>query len=374
MATRETNTTAAPAAKRPPAPARPGTIPVEIELPNHARPELTGEGLGSQVMPVSRRSVLLDPGYMVWCGAIARHGGRYYLLYSRWPEAKGHHAWVTDSEIAVASSASSTGPWTTEGVVLPAAGGTAWDRDVTHNPAVLEHEGKYYLYYMGNFGNGEYWNNRNNQRVGLAVADDPRGPWVRRPEPLLDVRPGKFDALVTSNPTVCRGPDGRFCMLYKAVGEGPRPKGGAVVCGVAFADHPEGPWERLDAPVISNPDHPWAVEDPCLWSQDGRYYAIVKDFQGYFVGGEKNVLVLLTSEDAVDWRPAGSPLFMRRRLNWEGGEVAELDALERPQWLMEGGLPTVLSAACATDTERKHSFNVQMQMRLSSFTAGRSQA
>ncbi len=47
-----------------------------------------------------------------------------------------------------------------------------WDADVTHNPNVLFHDGKYYLFYMGQFGDGKnYPMHRNHQRIGVAVAE-----------------------------------------------------------------------------------------------------------------------------------------------------------------------------------------------------------
>ena len=50
-------------------------------------------------------------------------------------------------------------------------------KTITHNPTVIRARGKYYLYYMGNTGDGSFWSHRNNQRIGVAVADKPEGPW-----------------------------------------------------------------------------------------------------------------------------------------------------------------------------------------------------
>jgi predicted GH43/DUF377 family glycosyl hydrolase len=269
---------------------------------------------------------------------------------------------VTHSEIAVAVSDSPQGPYVFDSVVLPGAGGDAWDAHVTHNPTLLVHGGKYYLFYMGNHGNGEYWNHRNHQRIGLAVADHPAGPWKRMNRPVLDVSANGWDSLMVSNPSVCVGPDGGLCMIYNGVGAGVMPKGGAVVCGVAFADKPEGPWRKHHVPVISNPDHPWAVEDPFIWSQDGKYYCIVKDFQGYFSGGEPNVLVLMSSENAIDWKPTEEPLFMRRQIMWDNGKNEQVDALERPQLMFGRDGSATLLLAGAFDKRRDRSFNIQISM------------
>jgi hypothetical protein len=323
---------------------------------------LTGAGLAARLKPAARQSAFSMEGWLVWCGSAVRcaEDGYYYMLFSRWPKALGHHAWVSHSEIAVAKSVSPVGPWEFVGTALAAEQSERWDAHVQHNPVVIAFDGRYYLFYMGNRGNGEYWDHRNNQRIGVASADHPAGPWRRAEKPAVDVTPGGFDALMTSNPTVTRAPDGRFCMLYKGVGPGPMPKGGAVVCGVAFAEHPLGPWKRHPCPVISNPDHPWAVEDPFVWWEAGKYRCIVKDFQGYFSGGIKCALVLLESDDAIDWVPSPEPVLLTPELHWDDGSAEVASALERPQMLFHGPGSATLFLACATDPDRNDSFNVQL--------------
>lgn len=79
---------------------------------------------------------------------------------------------------------------------------------------------------MGNFGNGvaEYplnWTHHNHQRIGVAVADSPDGPWQRFDKPVVDVGVDADapDALMTSNPAVTPRPEGGVLMVYKAVGK-----------------------------------------------------------------------------------------------------------------------------------------------------------
>lgn len=50
---------------------------------------------------------------------------------------------------------------------------------VTEGPTVINHDGKYYLFYSANdFRNPDY-------AVGYAIADSPEGPWVKHPEPII---------------------------------------------------------------------------------------------------------------------------------------------------------------------------------------------
>lgn len=314
------------------------------------------------------------PGWHVWCGsAVSGPDGRYYLLFSRWPERAGFESWVTHSEIAVAVSDRPAGPYR---YLQTALGRTdkGWDRHVTHNPAVLKHQGKYYMYYMGTYGPNIpdteepqpateiWWTYRNNQRIGLAVADHPAGPWQRADEPLVDVTPGSWDAWMTSNPSVCIGRDGQIVMMYKGVAEGEIPKGGAVNAGIATAGHPGGPFVKQRTPSLSNPEHPWAVEDPFIWFQDGSYYALVKDFQGYFTQSEPNTIALLESDDAVQWRPCRKALAMNRELTWGTGSKQFVHRLERPQLLLEEGVPVVLFCAVLESPEAR-SYNVHIPFR-----------
>ncbi|MGB5666513.1 MAG: hypothetical protein WBM53_06680 [Maribacter sp.] len=84
---------------------------------------------------------------------------------------------------------------------------------------------------MGNTGDGEVvsipgkeklnWVHRNNQRIGVVVANNPKGPWKRFNKPVMDISQDStaLDALMTSNPSVRQRPDGSILMVYKAVGK-----------------------------------------------------------------------------------------------------------------------------------------------------------
>lgn len=351
--------------------------------------ELTGRMFADALQPVPRSAFWSQPDWFVWCGSITRDDrGGYWLFYSRWPRASGFDGWVTDSEICSATAASPLGPWQEQAVVLRGSGRPGgWDRDVVHNPVVIRQRQRYYLYYMGNFGDGSYWNHRNHQRIGVAWATDPAGPWQRSDDPLIDVslgfteqpsapqadqllldnqtRVGRtaaygVDTLMTSNPTVTETMDGRFLMIYKAVGDGPLPKGGKVICSVAVAEHPMGPFRKSGRPIMVNPLHDWSVEDPCVWVQDGRYYALVKDFQGYFTGRGPSTIALFASDDGLDWQPAAEPFVMDRTINWADGTAQPVPRLERPQVFLENGRPLVLSCAVLLDQDQVTTGNIQI--------------
>lgn len=312
--------------------------------------------------PVTRDCVFSEDGYYVWCSSLFRHGDAYYLAYSRWKRELGFEAWVTDSEIALAKSDSPLGKFTYVKTIRTrrAEEKNAWDRDCAHNPAILCAGGKYYLYYMGNYGNGEYWNHRNHQRVGVGVADDPEGEWTFFDRPVLDVSPSGFDSLMTSNPTVTAMPDGRFLMIYKAVEDnGCPPRGGAVVCGAAVAEHPLGPFVKCGEPIFVNPENDWSVEDPFVWYEEGKYHAVVSDFQGYFTGLGTRSLALFVSPDGRHWEPDASPCFSPLAFPTEQG-LKKVWRLERPHIFWENGKPVCFAAACAEEREMEHVYNVRI--------------
>lgn len=298
--------------------------------------------------PTPRHSVLSHPDWCIWGGTMARGpDGKYYLIFARWPIAEGHNAWVTHSELAVAVADHPLGPYRILGPALPGAGGDAWDAEVTHNPSMIVWQGKYYLYYMGTRGPGGWWDYRNRQRIGVAVADHPAGPWERFGQPVLDVTDGAWDCLMTSNPSCAIGPDGRLVMLYKGVGqEQELPRGGPVLCGVAMADHPLGPFVKHPEPIIANPEQSWAVEDSFGWYQDGLYYALAKDYHGYFTGGAKGTTALFWSSDGITWQPQMGEEAVPLQIAWEDGAVQPVHRLERMQIWFQQGRPAVLFLAC----------------------------
>lgn len=330
--------------------------------------------LGSMIQPVPETAKMSDPDYYIWCGTMVRGDDRkYHLFYSRWPRKLGHSAWVTHSEVAHAVGDTPFGPFRFVNVALPARGKEYWDGLCTHNPTILRAGDKYYLYYMGDTGDGVASKSlnmvhRNNQRIGVAVADNPNGPWQRMDKPVLDVSAAADagDSLMTSNPTVARRPDGGFLMIYKAVGKKrPLPFGGPVIHMTATADSPTGPFTKQMKPIFVIPGVDFPAEDPFAWYDwaRGRYYAVVKDNNGYFTKAGKS-LSLWESPDGFDWKLAPNPLVSKTEVTWTGGRHQKLNSLERPQLMFDAsGKPMALLAAVDETPDRTHSFNLRIPLK-----------
>lgn len=325
----------------------------------------------STILPLKRRSVFAMDDFYVWCATVQKDSGDglYHMIFSKWPKEKGFNAWVTDSSLGHAVADSPDGPYRYTGEIHL----TGNHAEVFHNPTMIQQDGRYYLYFMQNSGaasdeqtrlsndadENHWWVHRNNQRIGAAWAEHPAGPWHSSDTPVIDVSPGCWDGLMVSNPTVTIGGDGRVYMVYKGVAEGVPPAGGAVVCGVARAEHPMGPFEKIKGPIMVNPQHPWSVEDPYIWYQRGRFYALVKDFQGYFTKTGSVCVALFESADGIDWHPSANPLGFTLDFVWEDGERQHADALERPQLVFEGEKAVALLCAFCPEQSRKESMNVQ---------------
>jgi len=335
--------------------------------------------LGSRVQALPPENRFGEPGYFVWCGApVKGPDGKYHLFYSRWPEKVGFHpGWALHSEIAYAVADKPNGPYKPVNVALPArginpsTGQKYWDGDVTHNANAFFANGKYYLFYMGEHGDGKYPTHRNNQRIGVAVADKPQGPWKRFDKPIVDVSQDKtsFDSLCVTNPAACLRPDGGVVLVFKAVQyiEG-KPMGGNVRYGVALADKPEGPYVKTPGHVFEaeKPGKHWMVaEDPFIWHSEkygNKYYAATRDVVGTFTGASGGIC-LFESPDGVNWKASKFPKILDSKFQLADGGTSKKN-IERPALLLENGEPTYLFGATDGYPKEKGKLSTNVQIPL----------
>ena len=314
----------------------------------------------------------------VWGASMVKgDDGLFHIFYSRWPKKMGW-AWVTDSEIAHAVGKTPYGPFKFHDIALPRRGKEYWDGLCTHNPTIHKFGDKYYLYYMGNTGDGVNpcvpgkpklnWVHRNNQRIGVAVADNPNGPWQRFDKPLVDSSADSLaiDGVMTSNPSVCRMKDDKILMVYKGVGAHfPAPNYGPVNHCVAIGETPIGPFKKYTKPVFTAKGERFPAEDPYIWYQDGKYHAIVKRIKKE---NKKRQFFLWQYEslDGIEWYESENYLVSKIEVTWANGKHQKLAHLERPQVFIENGVP--ISILCAADTldanNIRRSFNLQIPLSI----------
>ncbi len=332
--------------------------------------------LHGMLQPIPSTALFRQDGYEVWGGTVIRsEDGKYHMFYSRWPKEFGEQSWVVKSEIAHATTDTSFGTFTFHDVALPPRGKEHWDGMVTHNPTVQRFGDKYYLYYMGNTGDGIVTTglnmvHRNNQRIGVAVASSPYGPWQRFDQPVIDVSPEASapDSLCVANPTLTSGKDGMYRLLYKAVGrKNPLPFGGPVVHLMASSTSPTGPFKKELNPLFLVSGETFPFEDPFMWfdPERSRFFCIMKDNHGVASGAHQSTLVLFQSSDSRSWQRARPFLVSDLALHWADRPEQKVSHMERPQLTFdESGRPLMLVVAIAAPGANV-TFNVRIPLKAS---------
>lgn len=105
--------------------------------------------------------------------------GRYYI-YSTTDNNPGWSGWYF-----TCYSSSDLANWHDEGIILDVRKDTKWASGNAWAPAIVEKkidgQYKYFFYYSGNAGKAK--------AIGVAVADNPTGPFIDFGKPIVDKRP-----------------------------------------------------------------------------------------------------------------------------------------------------------------------------------------
>ena len=293
--------------------------------------------------------------YIIWGASPVQHDdGNYYLFASRWPRALGMGAWITNSEVVLASSDKPEGPYQFEKVILPPRGAEFWDGCTTHNPTIHRHNGQYILFYTGAHydfprpttkgpSQEQYGIAWNTKRIGIATAPTPQGPWTRYDKPILEPRPGKWDGAITSNPAAVIHDDGSVLLLYKSapVPYPERNKNRRLSFGLARAKTILGPYKRLnlDSPLLISGKNV-SVEDPYIWLHDGVYHMLAKAMDSQLVPSQNGFHAW--SRDGETWKTSTPAQAYNMTWTWSNGKKETMRKRERPQILLEGGRPVMV--------------------------------
>ena len=310
--------------------------------------------------------------YYVWDCSVIKSGGKYHMFSSRWKKEYGFGwNWLFNSEIIHSVSDKPEGPYHFQNVALPRRGREYFDGMSTHNTCIKEYDGKFYLYYMGTTYGGdiptsakaissqygeETWNRK---RIGVAVADDINGEFIRRDTPLLEPRDCRYwDCTITTNPSVAIMPNGKTYMIYKSRSAVGKP----LKLGIAVADKPDGEFKRLsDKPIFDFSDSNMHIEDPFIWYDEHKkkFCIITKDDVkngAYGVTGEWGSGFYAESDDCVHFEIGNDPKVYSRTIEWMDGKITTQGNLERPSVLFdENGTPTHIFCASGF-AERPYDF------------------
>ncbi|MFI3173506.1 MAG: family 43 glycosylhydrolase [Eubacteriales bacterium] len=181
--------------------------------------------------------------------------------------------------------------WEEQGIAIARSPkGEYGDRSLS-TPDILIWKGKYYLYYQSFTG---YFKTETQDYCGvsLAVADSPRGPWIKKNEPI--VAQGELEdwdsmAIHDPYPLVYKG---KIWMFYKGqnLRIGGLEKNLVRAQGVAIADNPEGPYMKHPLNPLLNSGH-----ETFLYPYKEGIAAVLT-----FDGPEKNTVQY--AEDGIDFQ------------------------------------------------------------------------
>ena len=320
-----------------------------------------------RILPTEEKFGFHQDDYWTWCGSVIKgEDGKYHMFASRWPKKLSFEIyWLTNSEIVHAVSDKPEGPYTFSDVVLPPRGEQFWDGKMTHNPAIRKCGDTYLLYYTGTTYKGDMPDENHlitvdspkkldahqHERIGLATAKSPYGPWTRSDKPILDVVPNSWEQYLVANPSPFVFEDGRVMLYYKGV---EKLKTHAI--GVAYADNWAGPYKRIsDKPFEMG----MGAEDPTIWFENGKFHALMLDHNRKFSDKE---IYYAQSKDGLKWEVENNPVAITKNIRLTDESISRHGAMERPSVLIENGIAT--HAFFATkNKENTHSWNMCVPLK-----------
>lgn len=298
--------------------------------------------------------VIAEDGYYVWGASVIKWEGAYHAYYSRWKKQYGHKGWMTNCEIAHAVSAKPEGPFKFVNVVLHDKNTSGWDANNSHNPYAIVADGKICLYYISNdirslvekdnsgmsYPDSTWFEKnriliRNSQCVGVAIADNPSGPFIRSEKPAVKPDNILFKNIAV-NPAVIFH-NNTYKMIMK--GDDVNKEKWFRIQLVGKSSSHSGPFKFSSKPVYDKAQ----TEDACIWFDKNlnKYYMVC-----HVMG--KSDLALFNSENGIEWQPDGKNIFMKKEFTLSDGTIWKPERVERPFVLTdETGKPVMLYVAVA---------------------------
>jgi hypothetical protein len=299
-------------------------------------------------------NVLAEDGYYIWGTTVLKWKGEYHAYYSRWNKKYKHDGWMTHCEIAHAVSSKPEGPFKFVNVVLRDKKTSGWDINNSHNPYAIVVDGKICLYYISNDmkpllendkSNMTYPDSswfaenrkrlRNSQRIGVAISDNPSGPFLRSEKPVVQPDNIKFKNIAV-NPSIIHHND-TYTMIMK--GDDVNKKKWFRIQLVGTSSSPNGPFKFASKPVYDVAQ----TEDACMWFDEvlNKYYMVCHVMK-------KPNLALFNSENGTDWHLNERSVFMKKEFTLSDGTKWKPERVERPFVLTnDKGQPIMLYVAVA---------------------------
>jgi hypothetical protein len=246
---------------------------------------------------------------------VIKVGDTYFVYYTKvYGTSPGY--WGT---VWYATSQDEGYTWKEQREILGLGETKTFDSQATFTPNILSANGHYYLYYTGvkpTPGNleGAFENNSTTDitAIGLAISDSPSGPFTRLShEPILKVspEPEKFDSYRVDDAAMLYR-NGLYWLYYKGRGRVNGESGPVhTQMGAAFSKYPEGPFTKLDHPILSG------SHEVALW-QEGTGIGALASLSNTFEYAPEGIDFMTNKLDVkVENRPLAPGIFRQDLTN-----------------------------------------------------------
>jgi len=258
-----------------------------------------------------------------------RDVGTYYFYYHAIGRGDENEENGPGYQVGVASSKHPLGPFKKHGAgpVLKVGPKGSWDGGDVACAMVLkdgnEDEPKYYMWYSaGGSHEGDVWG------VGLAMADNPLGPWKKyEGNPVIEDF-GYVGGVVKV--------DGKY-RLYSAYPISWHGyKGDYSPLAVALADSPEGPWEKYEGNPLMTKGNPgnWddgGISEAEVLFHNGMYHMFYGGTE--YHGPRVESVGYAYSFDGFEWYKYGQNPVAFRQANPNAAAFAEVHAIIEPPFV-----------------------------------------
>ncbi len=311
--------------------------------PKYARRDISP--FARRLRPLGR--ILELEGYYVWgCSPVVSAEGKFHVFFSRWDARKGMGGWIKGSEIAHAVASAPEGPYENTETILAPRGGDWFDATTCHNPHIQLIDGTWFLFYIGN-SNGK--TNTKRIALATSASSDgpwsrPDKPLLEAGAPgAWDDHCTSNPAFLKLPGGACRLYYKSWNTEEYEHPVDPAIRGNRKY-GLATAEKPEGPYVKYPGnPIIdySSFGKNRQLEDGNVFTENGRFYMLARDM-GRF---DHEVGIILESDDGIRWsEPKISYFGVSHYLQQAPAppHLKKYGRFERPQVLMQNGRPTHL--------------------------------
>eukprot|EP00993_Chasmostoma_nieuportense_P000811 NODE_1744_length_1393_cov_28.575829_g1656_i0.p1 GENE.NODE_1744_length_1393_cov_28.575829_g1656_i0~~NODE_1744_length_1393_cov_28.575829_g1656_i0.p1 ORF type:complete len:429 (+),score=56.39 NODE_1744_length_1393_cov_28.575829_g1656_i0:3-1289(+) len=270
-------------------------------------------------------------GASSWGGSLIFANNTYYLFHTTLTNTSIRN-WEKSSGMALATSDRPTGPYKWHSWVRRPVQDQSFDGTTVRDPAVVWHQDRYLLYYVGLNCIVNEEECAQYASIGLLSSSNPLGPWHSH-GPILTPQGSGWEANALFNPSVIVDVDGSMLLYYR--GDDTNFNG----VGVARAHSFEGPYVRENGGVAIFGKRPHIRQvDPFVWRDPRGYHMLLSatNIARKSTGG------LAYSADGIRWRAVVMrPAFTHELHFHQKGRLAFKQRM-RPSFLLSNNTPTHL--------------------------------